>query len=176
MFESQKWETWWTWSNLAWWGELFWLQSDIKEEQYYQGHPPIMQEEIVLQTVLWNNLQRRQLMDVFVAVCPTKSGNAQWNVLTFWIRLDCRFCRNAAFYESAPPWARFLLILFHNSEGGNFLGPLKTPGFIKIGSPKTPRWARWKYLKTKIQLRSQDCCRHKFFRKRNTFSSNWVRG
>ena len=39
----------------------------------------------------------------FVAAYQAKSGNAQWNVLTFWIksRLDCRFCRNAAVYESA---------------------------------------------------------------------------
>ena len=75
-------------------------RSDIKEDK---------------DAVLCDNLQKRQLMDVFVAICPTKSWNAQWNVLTFWIRLDCRFCRNAAFYESAQaPRAQFILIHFHN--------------------------------------------------------------
>ena len=75
----------------------------------------------------------------FVAAYQAKSGNAQWNVLTFWIksRLDCRFCRNAAVYESA----RLLLQKICNAQKGRMEDAIEKPANMPL-TPAMPQF--WK--------------------------------
>ena len=75
----------------------------------------------------------------FVAAYQAKSWNAQWNVLTFWIesRLDCRFCRNAAVYESA----RLLLQKICNAQKGRMEDAIEKPANMPL-TPAMPQF--WK--------------------------------
>ena len=89
---------------------------------------------------------RQSLTGCFVAAYQAKSGNAQWNVLTFWIksRLDCRFCRNAAVYESA----RLLLQKICNAQKGRMEDAIEKPAKMPL-TPAMPQ-----FLKLSIFVRA----------------------
>ena len=97
-------------------------------------------KSIKIDIFLYFHLQVRQsLTGCFVAAYQAKSGNAQWNVLTFWIksRLDCRFCRNAAVYESA----RLLLQKICNAQKGRMEDAIEKPANMPL-TPAMPQF--WK--------------------------------